>query len=75
MRLTNLTAPHFTDRVAEDQWLVCNRAQTPELDDTGRKLLSNTLRSLRCAIVDRGAPEQLLHGEPYRGNLRRTAAS
>src|SRR6476619_4164824 len=33
MRQTDLTAPHFTDRVAEAQWLVGNRAQTPELDD------------------------------------------
>jgi Ser/Thr protein kinase RdoA (MazF antagonist) len=72
MRQTDLTAPHFTDRVAEAQWLVGNRAQTPELDDTGRKLLSNTLRGLRRAIVDRGAPEQLLHGEPHPGNLLNT---
>jgi hypothetical protein len=72
MRQTDLTAPHFTDRVAEAQWLVGNRAQTPELDGTGRKLLSNTLRGLRRAIVDRGAPEQLLHGEPHPGNLLRT---
>jgi Phosphotransferase enzyme family len=72
MRQTDLTAPHFTDRVAEAQWLVGNRAQTPELDDTGRKLLSNTLRGLRRAIVARGAPEQLLHGEPHPGNLLNT---
>jgi Phosphotransferase enzyme family len=72
MRQTDLTAPHFTDRVAEAQWLVGNGAQTPELDDAGRKLLSNTLRGLRRAIVDRGAPEQLLHGEPHPGNLLNT---
>src|SRR6266852_1094883 len=69
---TDLTAPHFTDRVAEAQWLVGNRAQTPELDDTGRKLLSDTLRGLRRAIVDRGAPEQLLHGAPHPGNSLNT---
>jgi len=72
MSQTDLTAPHFTDRVAEAQWLVGNRAQTPDLDDTGRKLLSNTLRNLRRAIVDRGPPEQLLHGEPHPGNLLST---
>jgi phosphotransferase family enzyme len=72
IRQIDLTAPHFTDRVAEAQWLVSDRAQTPELDDTGRKILGNTLRGLRRAIVDRGAPEQLLHGEPHPGNLLNT---
>ena len=72
IRQIDLTAPHFTDRVAEAQGLVGDRAQTPELDDTGRKLLGNTLRGLRRAIVDRGAPEQLLHGEPHPGNLLNT---
>ena len=72
MRQIDLTAPHFTDRVAEAQWLVGNRVHTPELDETGRKLLGDTLRSLRRAIVDRGAPEQLLHGEPHPGNLLNT---
>jgi hypothetical protein len=72
MRQIDLTAPHFTDRVAEAQWLVDNRAHTPELADADRELLSNTLRSMRRAILDRGAPEQLLHGEPHSGNVLRT---
>ena len=72
IRQIDLTAPHFTDRVAEAQRLVGDRAQTPELDDTGRKLLGDTLRGLRRAIVDRGAPEQLLHGEPHPGNVLNT---
>ncbi len=72
MRQIDVTAPHFTDRVAEAQWLVGNRAQTPELADAERDLLTNTLRSLRRAIDDRGADEQLLHGEPHPGNLLRT---
>jgi hypothetical protein len=72
LRPIALMAPHFTDRVAEAQWLVSDRAQTPELDDTGRTLLGNTLRGLRHAIVDRGAPEQLLHGEPHPGNVLNT---
>jgi len=72
IRQIDLTAPHFTDRVAEAQGLVGDRAQTPELDETGRKLLANTLRGLRRAIVDRGAPEQLLHGEPHPGNVLNT---
>jgi Phosphotransferase enzyme family len=72
MRHIDVTAPRFTDRVAEAQRLVANRAQTPELGDADRELLSNTLRSLRSAIGDRGAEEQLLHGEPHPGNLLRT---
>ena len=72
MRQIDMTAPHFTDRVAEAQSLVGNRAQTPELADADRKLLTNTFRSLRRVIVDRGAGEQLLHGEPHPGNLLRT---
>jgi Ser/Thr protein kinase RdoA (MazF antagonist) len=72
MREVDLPAPHFTDRIAQAQWLVGNRAQTPELADAERDLLTNTLRSLRRAIDDRGADEQLLHGEPHPGNLLRT---
>jgi hypothetical protein len=72
MRRTPMTAPHFTDRVAEAQWLVDNRAQTPELADADRELLGTTLRDLREVIVKRGAPEQLLHGEPHPGNLLAT---
>ena len=72
MRQVDLIAPHFTDRVAEAQRLVANPAHTPALADADRELLSNTLRSLSRAIVDRGADEQLLHGEPHPGNLLRT---
>ncbi|MCH7998451.1 MAG: aminoglycoside phosphotransferase family protein [Chloroflexi bacterium] len=72
MREIDLPAPHFTDRVAEVQWLIGNRAQTPELGDADRELLSNTLRKMRWAIGQRGASEQLLHGEPHPGNLLRT---
>jgi len=72
MRQIDVTAPHFTDRVQEAQWLVDNRAHTPELADADRELLSETLRSLRRAIDDRSADEQLLHGEPHLGNLLRT---
>jgi len=72
MREIDLPAPHFTDRVAEAQQLVGSRELTPELPDADRELLSNTLRSLRRAITDRGGAEQLLHGEPHPGNLLRT---
>ncbi len=72
MREIDLPAPRVTDRVAEAQWLIGNRAQTPELGDADRELLSNTLRKMRWAIGQRGASEQLLHGEPHPGNLLRT---
>jgi Ser/Thr protein kinase RdoA (MazF antagonist) len=72
MRKIDLAAPHFTDRVAEAERLVLNSAQTPELGDADRELLSKTLRKLSRSIGERGPPEQLLHGEPHAGNLLRT---
>ena len=72
MRTLDIAAPHFTDRVAEAQQLVANRDLTPALPDADRDLLSHTLRSLRGASSDRGAEEQLLHGEPHPGNVLRT---
>jgi len=72
MRQVDFIAPHFTDRVAEAQSLVGNRAQTPDLRDADRELLSNTLRKLTWAIGQRDAAEQLVHGEPHPGNLLKT---
>jgi aminoglycoside phosphotransferase (APT) family kinase protein len=72
MRTLDVTTPHFTDRVAEAQQLVGSRDLTPALADADRELLSTTLRSLRRAISDRGAAEQLLHGEPHPGNVLNT---
>jgi hypothetical protein len=72
MRQIDVAAPHFTDRVQEAQWLVGNRVHTPELADADRELLSETLSTLRHRISDRGADEQLLHGEPHPGNVLRT---
>ena len=72
MRQVDFIAPHFTDRVAEAQSLVANRAQTPDLRDADRELLSNTLRKMTWAIGQRDAAEQLLHGEPHPGNLLKT---
>jgi hypothetical protein len=74
MRKLDVTAPHFTDRVAEAQQLVASRDHTPALAADDRALLSTTLRSLRRAIGDRGAAEQLLHGEPHPGNVLSTKA-
>ena len=72
MRKIDVTAPHFTDRVAEAQQLVASRDHTPALADDDRALLNTTLRSLGRAIGDRGAAEQLLHGEPHPGNVLST---
>jgi aminoglycoside phosphotransferase (APT) family kinase protein len=72
MRTLDIKTPHFTDRVAEAQQLVASRDRTPALADADRELLRNTLRTLRRAIEDRGAPEQLLHGEPHPGNVLST---
>ncbi|MHB8684739.1 MAG: phosphotransferase [Dehalococcoidia bacterium] len=72
MRQIDVTTPHFTDRVAEAQQLVASRDVTPALADADRELLDNTLRSLRRTICDRGAAEQLLHGEPHPGNVLST---
>jgi aminoglycoside phosphotransferase (APT) family kinase protein len=72
MRKLDVTTPHFTDRVAEAQRLIASRDHTRALADMDRELLSNTLGSLRRAIHDRGAVEQLLHGEPHPGNVLST---
>jgi len=74
MRELDVRAPHFTDRVQEAQKLVESSNLTPQLADADRELLISTLRSRSQAIGDRGAAEQLLHGEPHPGNVLRTAA-
>ncbi|HEY3949986.1 phosphotransferase [Phenylobacterium sp.] len=65
-------APHFTDRVAEAEKLVADRDQTPELSEEDRALLIGMLKQHRRTIVERGAAEQLLHGEPHPGNVLNT---
>src|SRR5260370_32844517 len=72
MRKLDIPAPHFTDRVEQAQQLVASRDRTPALACADRDLLGDTLRSLRRVIGDRGAAEQLLHGEPHPGNVLTT---
>jgi Phosphotransferase enzyme family len=72
MRGLDVAAPHFADRVTEAEQLVVSRDHAPALTEEDRKLLSATLRSLRRAIGDSGAAEQLLHGEPHSGNVLST---
>src|SRR6516225_2659802 len=74
MRQLEVRTPHFTDRVEEAQRLVDSSNLTPDLADADRELLSTTLRSRRQAIVDHGAAEQLLHGEPHPGNVLSTTS-
>jgi hypothetical protein len=72
MRKLDIPAPHFTDRVEQAQQLVASRDHTPALADADRELLGATLRGMRRVIGDRGAAEQLLHGEPHPGNVLAT---
>ena len=72
MRKLDVATPHFTDWVAQAQRLVASCDHTPALADSDREFLSHTLRSLRRAIVDHTAAEQLLHGEPHPGNVLNT---
>ena len=73
MRQIDPRTPHFTDRVAQAQHLVGSREDTPALTDADRELLSTALRDATRSIGERGAAEQLLHGEPHPGNLLGTA--
>ncbi len=72
MRKVEVTTPRFTDRVAEAEEIVAKPDLSPELADADRVFLSGRLESLRRAIDDRGALEQLLHGEPHPGNVLST---
>jgi hypothetical protein len=72
MRQIDVTAPHFTDRIADTEQWVADRDVTPELADADRELLGRTLQGLRRAVGLRGAAEQLLHGEPHPWNVLST---
>jgi hypothetical protein len=69
MRIVEVASPRFTDRIAEAEEIVANPTLSPELADADRAFLGGRLASLRLAIEDRGAAEQLLHGEPHPGNV------
>ena len=72
MQRIDVTTPHFTDRVREAEQLVGNLDLTPGLSEADRNLLMNTFRTVTRAIRERGAAEQLLHGEPHPGNVLNT---
>jgi hypothetical protein len=69
MRKIDVTAPNFMERVAETQHWVEDRGHTPGLSDADRVVLADALRDLSRPIVERGATEQLLHGEPHPWNV------
>jgi hypothetical protein len=73
MRTLDVPTPHFTDRVAHAEQIVTSRDGASALTDADREMLAGTLRRLPRLIRDRGAAEQLLHGEPHPGNLLSTA--
>jgi len=72
MRGSEIATPHFLDRAAEAERLVTHPDETPALAEADRYLLVSTLQSAPERIHNRGAAEQLLHGEPHRGNLLST---
>jgi hypothetical protein len=75
MAQLDVIAPRFSDRVSEAQRLLRSHDRTPRLGDSDRELLLETLRSCGRKIYERSSPrEQLLHGEPHRGNVLSAAA-
>ncbi|MBV1941866.1 aminoglycoside phosphotransferase family protein [Streptomyces sp. BV286] len=72
LRQIDLDAPHFTDRVAVALREVKDRERSPELPESDRELLSETLSGLSAAISTEHDRDQLLHGEPHPGNLLNT---
>ena len=69
MRTVEVWTPHFTDRVADPTH---NIAKAGVLTAAGRDFLRSTLRDLETTVLERGAPDQLLHGEPHIGNVLST---
>ncbi|MFE9660908.1 phosphotransferase [Streptomyces sp. NPDC005955] len=72
MRKADVPSPRFTDRITEAEDVVADPHRSPALTSADRAFLSSRLASLRRAIEDRGAAEQLLHGEPHPGNVLNT---
>ena len=72
MRRLDVSAPHFTDRLADARrWLV-DAGATPDLADEDRELLVQRLEPAAQLLAASGADEQLLHGEPHPWNVLAT---
>ncbi|MFE0629347.1 phosphotransferase [Streptomyces sp. NPDC058864] len=72
LRRIDLDAPHAIDRVTAALSEVNDRQRSPELAESDRDLLRDTLGGLSAAISSEKAGDQLLHGEPHPGNLLHT---
>jgi hypothetical protein len=72
LRTIDVDAPHITDRI--NGWIagVGDREQTPDLPDSDRALVGDTLSRVNAAIAASDSGEQLLHGEPHPANLLNT---
>ena len=64
-----MSAPHFTDRLAEIRQWLADPDVTPELTDEDRELLADPISNPGPLFLDGGAAEQLLHGEPHPWNV------
>jgi hypothetical protein len=74
LRTLDLAVPRFTDRAAEARGLLTDPERSPALAADDRRLLVDALDGLEAAVLDRRAPEQVLHGEPHPGNVLATAS-
>lgn len=72
LRRIDVDAPHFTDRVAVALAGVDDRERSPDLSDSARAFLHDTLGRLSAETSADRARDQLLHGEPHPGNLLNT---
>jgi hypothetical protein len=72
LRTVDMPSPRFMDRITEAEEIVADPDRSPKLADVDRGFLGGRLASLRRAIADRGAAEQLIHGEPHPGNVLST---
>ena len=72
MRRVDMSAPHFTDRLAEIQRWLADGYTTPDLTDEDRELLLHRLDTPMRSLNNHSATEQLLHGEPHPWNVLTT---
>lgn len=72
LRRVDMSAPHFTDRLAEIQRWLADGDTTPDLPDEDRELLLDRLDTPMRLLNDHRTTEQLLHGEPHPWNVLTT---
>ena len=69
LRQVDVSAPHFTDRLAEIRRWLADPDFTPELTDEDRELLADRIANPGPLFLNGAAAEQLLHGEPHPWNV------